>query len=492
MVKNREIKEELLGEALVLEGDHPYEIPGNWIWSDLKAISTYIQRGKSPKYVEQSDVTVVSQKCVQWSGFDISLARCIDESSLKNYKEERYLRKNDILWNSTGTGTIGRLALIEDDLEGINVADSHVTVVRPNNNIVNSKLLFRWLSGPYVQNKLNHLWSGSTNQVELNLMTVKNQLVPIPPYKEQIRIAEKVERLLNKIEEAKQFIEKAKETFELRRAATLDKAFRGELTKDFRKSQRSKTNIELQNNVVKKFKSQLDPKIKENLYVLPEGWKWVEVNELIDNMVYGTSSKTNDDASGTPIIRMGNIQEGEITKVNYKYLPTDHPDVLKLDVQTNDILFNRTNSYELVGKSAIITEEFDGKYSFASYLIRLRLIEKDILAPYIVQFINSHIGREMLLSMVTQQVGQANINSQKLASLMIPLPTIEEIKEINKWLKELNDRERNTIKILDLDSTVNNLKQSILSRAFKGELGTNDPNEESAIELLKSIPEEKL
>ncbi|PLR73796.1 restriction endonuclease subunit S [Bacillus sp. UMB0728] len=209
--------------------DEPYQIPENWIWVTLENISDYIQRGKSPKYVDSSNVRVVSQKCVQWSGFDISQARHIDEETLKNYKQERFLQKNDLLWNSTGTGTIGRVAIIKDDLEDMVVADSHVTIVRPNNNLVNSNLLYRWLSGPYVQNKLNNSWSGSTNQVELNLTTVKQQLVPLPPLNEQERIVKKVDNLLSKLEVEQKLIDNTFSKLESIKKSILSKAIQGEL-----------------------------------------------------------------------------------------------------------------------------------------------------------------------------------------------------------------------------------------------------------------------
>ncbi|SHL25011.1 type I restriction enzyme, S subunit [Bacillus sp. bc15] len=477
---------ELLEEALVPEDEQPYEIPENWVWTNINNIICTMENRK-PKdingsifhYIDVDAIDNKNQKLAQFKELEISNAPS---------RAQRKVRKNDVLI-SLVRPYLKNIALI--DFEDAKLVASTAFYVCNTKNKVDPKYLYYYLMSPIATKYLNEHTKGD-NSPSVRSSDFEKLPIPLPNKSKQIEIVDLLCKTFSKIEKAQQLIEEAKETFELRKAAILYNAFSGNLTKEFRKNQKKKTYIELESNKVKKFKSQLDPKIKENLYVLPEGWKWIELNDLIENMTYGSSSKTNDDVSGTPIIRMGNIQEGEITKVDYKYLPNDHPDVLKFDVQTNDILFNRTNSYELVGKSAIITEEFDGKYSFASYLIRLRLVEKDVLAPYIVQFINSHIGREMLLSMVTQQVGQANINSQKLASIMIPVPTIEEIKEINKQIKELKDRERNTIKILELDSSVNNLKQSILSKAFKGELGTNDPNDEPAIELLKSIIKEKL
>ncbi|TKI71922.1 hypothetical protein FC756_03765 [Lysinibacillus mangiferihumi] len=490
MTKKKKTLVELLEEVVVPEDEQPYGIPENWEWSRLEGISNYIQRGKSPKYVESSNAIVVSQKCVQWSGFDISVARNIDEATLVKYAEERFLRKLDLLWNSTGTGTIGRVAIIEEEVIHPTVADSHVTVVRANQKLVFPKYLYYWLSSTFIQNKLENSYSGSTNQIELNLSDVKKEVIVLPPLEEQKRITNQIEVLFAKLDEAKQLIEEVKETFELRRAAILEKAFSGELTLEYRNVNQC---IELVKPIAssKKFKSQIDQSITNTLYSLPENWKWVTLNNLIESMTYGSSAKTDDDSSGKAVLRMGNIQDGSLLNDNLKYLPLNHLDVKKFVLEENDILFNRTNSYELVGKSALVTQEFEG-YSFASYLIRLSLIDKEILAPYVVTFINSKIGRKMLLSMVTQQVGQANINSQKLASLPIPLPPKNEIVEINKIIENLKAKERKAIESLNLDVDFANLKQSILSKAFKGELGTNDPTDESAIELLKSMLQEKL
>ncbi|MED2841252.1 restriction endonuclease subunit S [Bacillus wiedmannii] len=448
----------LMQEAIVRVEEQPYEIPENWFWTDLKAISTYIQRGKSPKYVEQSDVKVVSQKCVQWSGFDISLARCIDEGSLKSYKEERYLRKTDILWNSTGTGTIGRLALIEDDLEGINVADSHVTVVRPNNSIVNSKLLFRWLSSPYVQNKLNNLWSGSTNQVELNLTTVKNQLVPIPPYKEQKRIIEKVERILNKIEEAKRLIEEAKETFELRRAAILDKAFRGHLIED------------------------------------KESWEELKLGDLISegpqNGLYKPQTAYGD---GSLIVRIDNFYSGYINEWNtLRRLELNENELEIYGLDEGDLLINRVNSIQYLGKSALV-RNLREDCVFESNVMRLKINNELVDNEYLILYLNSDRGLKELRKNAKHAVNQASINQSDVKNVIVPIPNLAQQELIVKKALELLEKDKMALQLIQQQRNVlEELKQSILSKAFKGELGTYDSNDDSAIELLKSILQEKL
>ena len=173
----------------------PYELPQGWEWVRLGDICSYIQRGKGPKYADFSTHRVISQKCVRWYGLDLEPARYIDPASLEKYEPIRFLRVGDLLWNSTGTGTIGRACLVPQDLEGVEiVADSHVTVVRPIE--VSSVFLWRWIQSPTVQNEIEGSASGTTNQIELNTSTVINHLMPLPPISEQHRIVARIDQLM--------------------------------------------------------------------------------------------------------------------------------------------------------------------------------------------------------------------------------------------------------------------------------------------------------
>ena len=178
----------------------PFEIPNSWEWVRLGSVSKYIQRGKSPKYSEIMKIPVISQKCNKWEIFDIKQAKFIQEDSLSSYSEDRLLIDGDILWNSTGTGTVGRLAIYYDKLNPykIAVADSHVTVIRLCS--INSQYIYYYLSSPQVQIGIEDICDGSTNQKELSLTTVKEYLIPIPPLKEQERIVAKIKRIKKYIE----------------------------------------------------------------------------------------------------------------------------------------------------------------------------------------------------------------------------------------------------------------------------------------------------
>ncbi|WP_351018354.1 restriction endonuclease subunit S [Shewanella sp. AC91-MNA-CIBAN-0169] len=182
------------------EDEKPFNLPQGWVWSRFQDISSYIQRGKGPSYAEVGKVKVISQKCVQNTGFDISPARYVTDESLEKYQAERFLINDDILWNSTGTGTVGRANVISNvDVNSL-VADSHVTVIRPLN--IYSRFLWCFIMAPGIQSRIepdneNALVSGSTNQVELNTSSVMSVVAPVAPIEEQHRIVAKVDELMS-------------------------------------------------------------------------------------------------------------------------------------------------------------------------------------------------------------------------------------------------------------------------------------------------------
>ena len=203
------LKKKDLAEIVVTEGDDsspykevPYSIPKSWKWVKLNDITSYIQRGKSPKYSTIPKYPVIAQKCNQWSGFSIELAKFVSPDTVDSYQEERLLKDGDLMWNSTGLGTLGRLAIYSEvkNPYGWAVADSHVTIIRLLLKFIDYHFIYHFLASPIVQNVIEEQASGSTKQKELATTTVKNYLIPLPPLTEQQRIVSKISQVFSVIE----------------------------------------------------------------------------------------------------------------------------------------------------------------------------------------------------------------------------------------------------------------------------------------------------
>jgi len=186
--------EKVNNELICIDDEIPFEIPQTWSWVRLDSICSYIHRGKSPKYSDIMKYPVVAQKCNQWSGFSLEKAKFIEPQSLSSYSDEQFLEDEDLMWNSTGLGTLGRMAIYYSRLNPyeLAVADSHVTVIRSYKRFVKPKYLYFYFSSNTVQSVIEDKSDGSTKQKELATKTVKAYLVPLPPLEEQQRIINKV------------------------------------------------------------------------------------------------------------------------------------------------------------------------------------------------------------------------------------------------------------------------------------------------------------
>lgn len=198
-----------------------------------------------------------------------------------------------------------------------------------------------------------------------------------------------------------------------------------------------------------------------------DGWVETTLGELCEKTEYGTSSKSQSDGD-IPVLRMGNIQGGVLNWEKLKYT-SNKSDIEKLLLKENDVLFNRTNSPELVGKSAIYRNEMPA--IFAGYLIRIHRKKELLDANYLNYYLNSNFARTYGFSIMSHSTNQANINGTKLKSYPINIPNISEQSNLGNSFRKL---ELEVIKIENIYKKkllkIEELKKSILQKAFSGEL----------------------
>lgn len=488
MSKKQKTIEELLEEALVPEEEHPYELPDNWTWVNLKSSLNSIQYGYTetssfqeigPKFLR---ITDIQDDNVNWE----SVPYCkITEKELHKYE----LKNNDIVVARTGA-TTGKSYLISEP--PMSVFASYLIRLRCK-DIMFPKYLWEFMKSPVYWKQIMVVKKGSA-QPGANAQILGDLSVPLPPLNEQKRIAEKVERLLSKIEEAKQLIEEAKQTFDLRRAAILDKALRGELTRKWRIHNCS-TGDDIQ--ILQEIQSKItNKKLKQknldenNFYELPDNWAWVRLGEISNVKSSKRIFASEYTKSGIPFYRSKEIGElsflGKTT--SELFISEERYAEIKEKFgipKTGDILLTSVGT---IGNTWIC----DGR-EFYYKDGNITQIEKNeyVNTEFIQLFLKSYLFKKQVSLTVSGSAYNA-LTIEKINELVIPFPPLKEQQEIVRTTKNVLNMEEESRNILYLEEKINGLAQSILSKAFRGELGTNDPSEESAIELLKEVLQEQV
>jgi len=452
----------------------------------------------------------------KWSHLE-NLTEILDNKRIPINADEREQRIGEIPYYGA-TGQVGwiddylfddELVLLGEDgapfldfnkskayiIRGKSWVNNHAHVLKSSFGFFSNQLLCHYLN----QFDYNGYISGTT-RYKLNQAPMRKIPIPLPPLPEQHRIVAKIEELFTRLDDGIEALRKIRLQLKRYRQSVLKAAFEGQLTAEWRTAHKDELEpaSALLDRIKAERKKKLGNKYKElppvdtsELPGLPEGWEWARVGDVADKIQYGTSDKTDENTNGIPVIRMGNIQDGRIVFDNLKYLPENYPLISELLLQDGDLLFNRTNSAELVGKSAVYKKHYPSAL-FASYLIRVQT-NKTYYVPDILSFlINSTFGRKYISSVVSQQVGQANVNGTKLSLMPIPILSLSEQQAMAEAMERCfsiaDEMELAVEKSLKQSER---LRQSILKQAFEGKLVPQDPNDEPAEKLLERIKAEK-
>ncbi|RKH58872.1 restriction endonuclease subunit S [Corallococcus llansteffanensis] len=299
----------------------------------------------------------------------------------------------------------------------------------------------------------NGFVTGST-RLKLTQAAMRSIPVAVAPLPEQKRIADNLDALLARVDACRERLDRVPSILKRFRQSVLAAATSGELTREWRDERG-----------------------------VDGDWPVIDLESVAADFSYGSAAKSAK-VGKVPVLRMGNIQDGVLDWGDLVFT-SDAVEIAKYRLSDGDVLFNRTNSPELVGKTAVFRGTRDAIY--AGYLIRVRCSDR-LLPDYLSYCLGSPAGREYCWQVKSDGVSQSNINSSKLAAFTFGLPSVEEQQEIVRRVEELLALNVTLgAKSRRAGGLVERLTPSVLTKAFRGELVPQDPNDEPASELMANL-----
>ena len=435
----------------ITDNEIPFDIPDSWKWVRLNDfVEKEVKRGKSPVYIDKSQTLVFAQKCnTKIGNIDLSLSLYLDESRLSKYPESEFMRDMDIVINSTGNGTLGRVGFYRDSDNPRHLAvvpDSHVTVVRVAKSLCAKYALYGL---KYYQPYMEKLGAGSTNQTELSANVIKALLIPLPPLAEQRRIVAKIEELTPYIDRYAAAWNRL-EAFNTRfpsdmRKSLLQRAIQGKLVEPrpeegsgeelYRQIQAEKQRL-IKSGKLKKEKPLPEIAEDEIPFDIPDSWKWVRFNQLMSFISTGPFGnmlhKSDYVPDGIPLVNPANIINGSI--VPSSKMMVDGATVKRLEsyaLRTGMIVMGRRGE---MGRCAVITEKENGWLCGTGSFFMQPLSSVDV--QFIRLFFSTPYARNYLGG---ESVGttMSNLNHSILMRMPVPFPPLAEQRRIVARLEEL-------------------------------------------------------
>lgn len=364
------------------------------------------------------------------------------------FSEKHHLRGGELLFAWSGTPGTSFGAHIWRDQPG--VLNQHIFRVDFDPRALDKRFFMH-----AINQKLDELIGVAQGGVGLRHVTkgvFESTRISVAPYDEQKRVADKLDALLAQVDACRDLLDRVPAIIKSFRQSVLEAATTGALTEEWRTEQK-------------------------------EPWRSVTLADVATEFSYGSAAKSSPTGS-VPVLRMGNIQNGCLDW-NDLVFTSDQAEIDKYTLQDGDVLFNRTNSPELVGKTAVYRRGRQAIY--AGYLIRVRC-SKDLLPDFLNYCLGSPYGRNYCWQVKSDGVSQSNINAKKLAAFPFELPGVQEQTEIVRRVEALFAL-ADTLKarLATARARVDRLAPAVLAKAFRGELVPQDPDDEPASALLARI-----
>ena len=444
--------EERLQAALVPESEQPYKVPKNWCWTRMENIAQW-GSGGTP-----------SRKIPEYYNGDIPWIKTGELNDDYIFETEEHITQEAIFHSSAKLfpentvaiamygATIGKVGIL-----GIAATTNQACACGVSNLLVNYKYLFYYARSQ----KDNFIKKGKGGaQPNISQEIIKSHEFPLPPLSEQHRIVDRIESLFAKLDEAKQKAQDALDSFETRKAAILHKAFTGELTAQWRKEHG----------------------------VGMESWDGLQWGSFIVSIEAGK----NWSAEGRPpradefgVVKVSAVTWGEFNEVESKTCTVEEQWNENVQIHEGDFLFSRANTLQLVG-NCVIVKSISRRLMLSDKILRFKF-DKRVIPEYVLHFTRSNLYRNQIEQLASgNQDGMRNVSQKNMKLVEFPIPKLEEQAEIVRLLDDLLDKEQQAKEAAEgVLEQIDLIKKAILARAFRGELDTNDPNEESAVSLLR-------
>ena len=428
-------------EIIPLE-EQPYAVPKNWQWVKgkkiFKSMETKKPNGKVFYYIDIDSIDNKKQ-CIT----NPKKLKVIDAPS----RASRKLHEGDTIFSMVRP-YLRNIAYIDATLENC-IASTGFFVCSPKEKLLPIYFYYLMIS-EYVVSNFTKQMKGD-NSPSIRKSDVENFLYPIAPIEEQKRIVECITEQFSKLDKAKERIQSVLDSSETRKAAILHKAFTGELTASWRKENKQEM---FRDNVL--------------------------FDSCIEKMQNGLSKRKGDEGEDRIVLRLINIQDTGIDLSDIRKIKLNKNEQEKYSLQKNDSIMIRVNgSKNNVGKQVLLTETINN-LSFCDHLIRIQY-KNNVLPKYMIYFSKTETYKRYVEKNMVSSAGQNTISRKGLKNLYVPVFTLEEQREIVRILDDLLTKEQRIVDIAAATlQRIDTMKQAILAKAFRGELGTNDPSEPPA------------
>ena len=397
------------------------DLPEGWVETTLDQLLQGLESGSRPKGgvrgITEGIPSIGGEHLNENGGFRFESIKFVPYSFFERMNQG-HIQTGDILIVKDGA-TTGKVTLVRDDFPyNPAVVNEHVFICRSDEGVYPA-FVFYFLFSKEGQDRILENFRGSA-QGGINKSFAPGTDVPLAPLAEQKRIVAKVEELLSRVNMVRERLANVKVILKRFRQSVLAAACSGRLTADWREGHQNASSVKDMLDKIQRMRleqafTQGEKKRIRNIFsyrekgdreLLPEGWEYIALDKLCESFQYGTSKKSQPSGK-VAVVRMGNIQNGHIDWSDLVYT-SDDLEIQKYKLNPGDVLFNRTNSPELVGKTAIYSGEQPA--AFAGYLIRINNV-RELQSEYLNYCLNAPYAKKFCLQVKTDGVSQSNINA---------------------------------------------------------------------------------